>query len=203
MHKQASLLALAAGLVLLAATPALTAAKLATAVFAGGCFWSMQHDMETVRGVVHTQVGYSGGHLQNPTYQDVTTETTGHYEALKVTYDPAKISYAQLVAKYLRTTDPTDSGGAFCDRGPSYRPAIFVADAEERKAAEAEIAQAQPLLKKKIVTQVLPAAAFYPAEDYHQHYAQKNEAAYAYYRVGCGKDRVIKALWGAAAVGHP
>ena len=196
MKKLAPIFALAAGLLLLAAAPALTAGKLATAVFAGGCFWSMQHDMEPIPGVVSTEVGYSGGHLANPRYEDVTTETTGHYESIKVTYDPAKISYPQLLAKYLRTTDPTDDGGAFCDRGPSYRPVIFVADAEERKAAEGAIVMAQPLLKKKIVTQVLALGPFYPAEGYHQEYAKKNPVQYGIYRQGCGKDRVIKALWG-------
>jgi peptide-methionine (S)-S-oxide reductase len=202
MKKLAPIFAIAAGLLLLAAAPAVTAARLSTAVFAGGCFWSMQHDMDPIPGVVSTEVGYTGGHLKDPTYQDVVTEKTGHYESIKVTYDPSKISYAQLVAKYLRTTDPTDSGGAFCDRGSSYRPAIFVADAEQRKIAEAEIAKAQPMLKRKIVTEVLPLGPFYAAEDYHQHYARKNEAAYAYYRAGCGKDRTIRALWGSAAVGH-
>jgi peptide-methionine (S)-S-oxide reductase len=202
MKKLAPIIALAAGLLMLTAAPAFTAGKLATAVFAGGCFWSMQHDMGPIPGVVSTEVGYSGGHVKNPTYQDVTTETTGHYESVRVTYDPSKISYAQLVAKYLRTTDPTDSGGAFCDRGPSYRPAIFVGDEEQRKAAEAAIAQAQKVLDKKIVTQVLPLAPFYPAEDYHQEYAKKNPVAYGVYRRGCGKDRTIHALWGSAAVGH-
>ena len=156
MKKLAPVLAVAVGLALLAAAPAFTAARYATAVFAGGCFWSMQHDMEHMPGIVSTEVGYTGGHLPNPTYQDVTTETTGHYESIKVTYDTSKLSYPELVAKYLRITDPTDAGGAFCDRGPSYRPAIFVANEEERKAAEAAIAQAQPHLKKKIVTAVLP-----------------------------------------------
>ena len=113
-----------------------------------------------------------------------------------VTYDPAKITYPQLVAKYLRTTDPTDGGGAFCDRGASYRPAIFVANPAERAAAEQQIAAAQPLLKRKIVTQILPRATFYPAEDYHQHYAKKNPLAYGEYREGCGKDRALKAVWG-------
>ncbi len=196
MQKLATIFTLAASLVLLAAAPALTAGKLATAVFAGGCFWSMQHDMDPIHGVVSTVVGYTGGHLANPRYEDVTTETTGHYESIKVTYDPAKITYPQLVAKYLRTTDPTDSDGAFCDRGLSYRPAVFVAGEEQRRAAEAAIAQAQPLLKRKIVTQILPLGPFYPAEEYHQHYAQKNPVAYGIYRQGCGKDRVIKALWG-------
>ena len=194
--KLAPIWALAAGILLLAAAPAFTAGKLATAVFAGGCFWSMQHDADPIHGVVSTVVGYTGGHLANPTYKDVVTETTGHYEAIKVTYDPAKISYPQLVAKILRITDPTDSGGAFCDRGASYRPAIFVADAAERKAAEDAIDQGQALLKKRFATQILPLGPFYPAEDYHQHYAKKNPEAYGEYRTGCGKDRVIKAVWG-------
>ncbi len=196
MNTISRLSAFAAALILLAAAPAVTAAQLQTAVFAGGCFWSMQHDMDPIPGVVSSVVGYTGGHLANPTYQDVTTETTGHYESIKVSYDPAKISYPALVARYLRTTDPTDSGGAFCDRGPSYRPAIFVADAAEKRAAEGAIAAAQTHLKAKIVTQVLPLGPFYPAEGYHQHYAQKNPLAYGAYRQGCGKDRVLKAIWG-------
>jgi len=196
MKKLASFSALAFGLMLLAAAPALTAGRLATAVFAGGCFWSMQHDMEPIPGVVATVVGYTGGHLANPTYADVVTETTGHYESIKVTYDPARITYPQLVAKYLRTTNPTDGGGAFCDRGASYRPAIFVADAAQRAAAEQQIAAAQPLLRRKIVTQVLQLGPFYPAEGYHQDYAKKNPGAYGEYREGCGKDRVLKEVWG-------
>jgi peptide-methionine (S)-S-oxide reductase len=187
-------LALAVGLLL--AAPAGAASKLATAVFAGGCFWSMQHDMDPIKGVVSTEVGYTGGRLKNPTYADVVTETTGHYESIKVTYDPAKISYPRLVAVYLRITDPTDGGGAFCDRGESYRPAIFTANASEKQAAQAAIAAAQPLLNKKIVTQVLPLARFYRAEEYHQHYSDKNPLRYGVYRRGCGKDRVIKAVWG-------
>jgi len=196
MKKLAPLFAAVLGLVLLAAAPALTANGLPTAIFAGGCFWSMQHDMDPIPGVVATTVGYSGGHLPNPTYRDVVTETTGHYESVEVTYDPKKISYPQLVARYLRITDPTDKEGAFCDRGASYRPAIFVANPAERAAAAQAIAAAQPLLRAKIVTQILPRAAFYPAEDYHQHYAKKNPIAYGEYREGCGKDRVIKAVWG-------
>ncbi len=195
MRKLAPILVAAFGLVLIAAAPALTAARLQTAVFAGGCFWSMQHDMEHMPGIVSTEVGYSGGHVKDPTYEQVSTETTGHFESIKVTYDPSKITYPQLVAKYLRITDPTDDGGAFCDRGPSYRPAIFVADAEQRKAAEQAIAEAQKHLDKKIVTQVLPLGPFYAAEERHQHYSDKNPANYGYYRSGCGKDRVIKAVW--------
>lgn len=196
MKRIASLSGLALAFSLLAALPGMTAAKLQTAVFAGGCFWSMQHDMDPIPGVVSTVVGYTGGHLKNPTYRDVVTETTGHYESIKVTYDPAKITYPQLVARYLHTTDPTDGGGAFCDRGDSYRPAIFVANDAERSAAEAAIKTAAKQLKKPIATKVLPLQTFYPAEDYHQHYAQKNPVRYGIYRRGCGKDRVIKSLWG-------
>ena len=195
MKKLGPISLIAFGLSLLAAVPALTASRLQTAVFAGGCFWSMQHDMDPIPGIVSSVVGYSGGHLANPTYQDVTTETTGHYESIKVTYDPAKITYPQLVSRYLRVTDPTDSGGAFCDRGPSYRPAIFVANDEQKRQVQAVIAAAQTHLSKKIVTEVLPLGPFYPAEGYHQHYASKNPLEYSAYRTGCGKDRVIKAVW--------
>jgi peptide-methionine (S)-S-oxide reductase len=196
MKKLISPVTIALGLSVLAAAPAISASRLATAVFAGGCFWSMQHDMEHIPGVVSTEVGYTGGHLKNPTYDDVTTETTGHYESIKVTYDPAKITYAQLLQKYFHTTDPTDDGGAFCDRGASYRPAIFVADPAERKEADQAKAQAGAKLKTRIATQILPAAAFYPAEGYHQHYSDKNPGPYGVYRTGCGKDRRLRELWG-------
>ena len=194
MKKLAPVLAMAIGL--LAAIPALSAAQLKTAVFAGGCFWSMEHDMEPIPGVKSVVAGYSGGHLANPTYQDVVTETTGHFESVKVTYDPAKITYPQLVQRYLHTTNPTDGGGAFCDRGDSYRPAIFVGDAGERAAAQAAVNQAHAELKKPIATQILPLGPFYPAEEYHQHYASKHPVEYGIYRTGCGKDRVLKAVWG-------
>jgi peptide-methionine (S)-S-oxide reductase len=166
-------------------------ASLKTAVYAGGCFWSMEHDLEPVPGVVDVVSGYAGGARTNPTYQN----HDGHLESVKVTYNPATISYAQLTARYLRATDPTDSGGAFCDRGHSYSPAIFVADAGERAAALAAIKAAQPKVKGKIVTQVLPAGRFWTAEGYHQDYAKKNPGHYKLYRMGCGKDRKLKAIW--------
>jgi peptide-methionine (S)-S-oxide reductase len=160
MKKLISPVTLALGLTL-AAAPAHSAGRMATAVFAGGCFWSMQHDMEHIKGVVSTEVGYSGGHVPNPTYDQVSYDrNTGHYESIKITYDPAKITYAQLVAKYFHTTDPTDPNGAFCDKGPEYRPVIFVANAEQRKIAEQGLTEAQRELKKKVVTQILPAAPF-------------------------------------------
>ncbi len=166
-------------------------AKLKSAVFAGGCFWSMEHDLEPVPGVVDVVSGYAGGAKANPSYRD----HADHLESVKVTYDPAKISYAQLTARYLRATDPTDGGGAFCDRGHSYSPAIFVGDARERAAALAAIRAAQPKVKGKIVTKVVAAGRFYPAEGYPQDYAKKNPGHYKLYRMGCGKDRRLKAIW--------
>ena len=126
----------------------------------------------------------------------MTTETTGHYESVLVTYDPAKISYAQLVDRYFHMTDPTDANGQFCDKGPSYHPAIFVADAGQRAAALQEKAKVAAELKgKPIATAILPAQTFWPAEGYHQDYARKNAAAYAAYRIGCGRDFSLAAVW--------
>ena len=166
-------------------------ANLRTASYAGGCFWTMEHDMEPIPGVVDVVSGYEGGKRPNPSYGN----HEGYLETVRVTYDPRRISYAQLTARYLRLTDPTDSGGAFCDRGASYAPAIFVADAGQRAAAQAAIRTAQPHVKRPIVTRVLPASTFYKAEGYHQDYARKNAVRYRIYRAGCGKDRAIKAVW--------
>jgi peptide-methionine (S)-S-oxide reductase len=172
------------------------AAAYRTAIFAGGCFWSMQHGMEGAPGVVKVVAGYTGGHVAHPRYEDVTTETTGHYESVLVTYDPARTTYAQLVNYYFHLTDPTDGGGQFCDRGPSYRPAIFVADPAERAAAQAVEAQVQRELHgKRIATEIKPAVTFWPAEGYHQDYAIRNVAAYTAYRIGCGRDASLKAAW--------
>jgi peptide-methionine (S)-S-oxide reductase len=193
--------ALAAGaLIALAAAQgagaATAKAAMKTAIFAGGCFWSMQHGMEGIPGVVKVVAGYTGGHVPNPTYQDVTTERSGHYESVQVTYDPAKITYPQLVARYFRLTDPTDGAGQFCDHGPSYRPAIFVADPGERAAAEAaKVDVSKALHGKPVATDIRPAVTFWPAEAYHQDYATKNPGAYMAYRIGCGRDQALKAVW--------
>jgi peptide-methionine (S)-S-oxide reductase len=186
-------LALVAG----AGTAAAVAPKavLQTAVFAGGCFWSMETDFDKVPGVVSTVSGYSGGAERNPTYEQVSSETTGHLESVKVTFDPAKITYRQLADKYLRTIDPTDKGGQFCDRGASYRTAIF-ATAAQKTDADAALAAAGAELKRPIATVERPAAAFWPAEGYHQNYAQKNPDHYHRYRAGCGRDARVKQLWG-------
>ncbi|MFI4975749.1 MAG: peptide-methionine (S)-S-oxide reductase MsrA [Caulobacterales bacterium] len=173
-----------------------SAAATQTAIFAGGCFWSMQHGMEDVPGVMKVVAGYTGGHVAHPTYDEVTTETTGHYESVLVTYDPAKISYAQLVYRYFHLTDPTDGNGQFCDQGPSYHPAIFVADPVQRAAAQGQKARIAAELKgRPIATAILPAQTFWPAEGYHQDYARRNVAAYTAYRIGCGRDAALAAVW--------
>lgn len=192
-----------AGAVLAVALGAAQVASAATdtAIFAGGCFWSMQHGMEAVPGVVKVVAGYTGGHVAHPTYADVTTETTGHYESVLVTYDPAKISYADLVLAYFHLTDPTDGHGQLCDQGPSYRPAIFVANPAQQAAAAAVRARvAQQFKGRPIATQILPAATFWPAEAYHQDYATKSPAAYGAYARGCmmfegGRVAALAAVW--------
>ena len=173
------------------ATAAPAASAYQTAVFAGGCFWSVEHDLEHLPGVRDVVVGYAGGTRQRPDYGN----HQGHLEAVKVTYDPAKTSYAQLVDGFFHHIDPTDAGGQICDRGPSYRTAVFVASPQERQAAEAVKAQVGKALGKPVATQILPAATFWMGEGYHQDYARKNPAAYAAYRIGCGRDARLKAVW--------
>jgi peptide-methionine (S)-S-oxide reductase len=165
----------------------------AVAVFAGGCFWCAEHDLQKVEGVISVQSGYTGGRIERPSYEQVSTETTGHYEAVRVIYDPARLPYRTLVDKFLRSVDPTDAGGQFCDRGESYRTAIFVATADER--AQADAAKAAVTLAAPIVTPTLDAAPFYPAEVYHQDYSEKNPVRYNYYRTGCGRDARVKEVW--------
>ncbi len=187
------------------------AADAATAIVAGGCFWCVESDFEKVRGVQEVVSGYTGGTVANPTYRQVTRGGTGHYEAVEITYDPSQISYAQILHMFLRSVDPTDAGGQFCDRGESYRTAIFVADGSERAAAEQAIARAEADLGRDVVTPVLDEGAFYAAEPYHQDYYKKDEViltrrgpkskanAYKFYRQACGRDARVKELWGQAA----
>lgn len=177
-------------------SPKAPSAAVQEAVFAGGCFWCMEHDMGAIAGVLSVQSGYTGGHLPNPTYEDVTSETSGHYESVKVRFDSGRITYRQLVDRYWRLTDPTDNGGQFCDRGPSYRPAIFVtpaqrADAEASKAALI----ASNRVNGRVVTEILPLGPFYPAEEYHRDYAKRNPLRYASYRTGCGRDARLRQVW--------
>lgn len=174
------------------------AKQLSTAVFAGGCFWCVESDFDKVEGVFETVSGYTGGTLANPTYKQVSYEDTGHYEAVKVSYDPDLVSYETLVSYFFRHVDPTDPEGQFCDKGDSYRTAIFVTGANERTVVEAEIAEIEEsgTLPGPIVTQVEEAATFWPAEGYHQDYYTKNPIKYRYYRTSCGRDNRVDALWG-------
>lgn len=181
---------LAAGLVACAAPAASAATK--TAVFAGGCFWSVEKFFEATPGVVKAVSGYSGGTTSNPTYEN----HKGHLEAVKVTYDPAKVSYAKLVETFYRNIDPTDPSGQMCDKGPSYRTAIFAANPQERAIAEAEKAKVEKLLGAQVTVATRNAAPFYTAEAYHQDFAKKNPAHYERYRIGCGRDRTLKVVWG-------
>ena len=190
-------------MVMLALTGA-AQAKTEKAVFAGGCFWCVESDFESVAGVRSVVSGYTGGAAANPTYDN----HDGHYEAVEITFDNAKISYADLVAKFLRSVDVTDAGGQFCDRGPAYRTAIFALNGGQKAAAEAAVAEAAAQLGRKVVTPVVGAGRFWVAEDYHQDYyrgtnivltragpkQQKN--AYAFYRQACGRDARVKEIWG-------
>jgi peptide-methionine (S)-S-oxide reductase len=178
-----------------------TKGALASAVFAGGCFWCMESSVEAVPGVVAVISGYAGGAEAKPTYQDVGSSRTGHYEVVRVIYDPAKLSYAKLLEVFWRNIDPTQGDGQFCDHGPQYRSAVFPATPEERKAAEASLAAAGKTLGRPIVTPILPSAPFWPAETYHQDFYKKNPDHYRAYREGCGRDRRLQQLWG-ESTGH-
>lgn len=171
----------------------------ATATFAAGCFWCTEADFDKVPGVTATTSGYTGGTKANPSYSQVVAGGTGHAEAVRVTYDPTKVSYEQLLQVYWRNVDPVDAGGQFCDRGNQYRPVIFAETDEQRRAAEAskEALQRGGRLPKPIVTEIVQAGAFYPAEDYHQDYHKKNPLRYDFYRRGCGRDARLQQLWGA------
>lgn len=168
------------------------------ATFAGGCFWCMEPPFDKLDGVVATISGYTAGSVANPTYEQVSAGGTGHTEAVRILYDPKRISYEQLLEVYWRNVDPLDAGGQFCDRGSQYRSGIYTHGAEQRQLAEASRARAQETLGQKIVTEIVPASAFYTAEEYHQDYYEKNPLRYKYYRNGCGRDRRLQALWGAS-----
>jgi len=201
------LLALALALVLGAAPGAGQAAgatapapgKTEQAIFAGGCFWCVEADFEKLPGVISAESGYTGGKESNPSYEQVSEHATGHAEAVRLTYDPAKVSYAQLVEYFWRHIDPTVQDQQFCDHGPQYRSGIYPLDASQQQIAEASKAA---LVKsgrfKNIYTEIVAAGPFWPAEDYHQDYYQKNPVRYQYYRFGCGRDARVKELWGEA-----
>jgi peptide methionine sulfoxide reductase msrA/msrB len=168
-----------------------------SAVFAGGCFWCTESDFEKVDGVIDAISGYTGGHVMNPTYKQVSAGGTGHVESVKVIYDPAKVSYKELLNVFWHHVDPTDPGGQFVDRGSQYRSVIFYANQEEHRLAEASkkaLAASGPF-DKPIVTEILPLGTFYQAEAYHQNYYKKNPIRYHWYRSGSGRDRFLEMAW--------
>ncbi len=187
------------------------AAPADTLTVAGGCFWCVEADFEKVRGVSEVVSGYTGGTVPDPTYKQVVRGGTGHYEAVQIEYDPAEVSREQLLSLFMRSIDPTDAGGQFCDRGDSYRTAIFVDSPEERRQAEAAIAEAERDLGQDVVTPVLDQGEFYRAEPFHQNYYKSSDRvltrfgyvpksqAYQGYREGCRRDARVRELWGDAA----
>ena len=173
----------------------------AVATFAGGCFWCMEPPYDKLDGVISTTSGYMGGTVKNPSYQQVSSGSTGHAEVVQVLYDPKKVSYEKLLEVFWKNIDPTVKDRQFCDVGSQYRTAIFVHTDDQRRAAEsskAALDKAKPF-KEPIVTPIVAATEFWPAEEYHQDYYRKNPVRYTYYRTGCGRDARLKQLWGSAA----
>ncbi|MGC1502549.1 MAG: peptide-methionine (S)-S-oxide reductase MsrA [Sulfitobacter sp.] len=189
------------------------AAETETLTVAGGCFWCVESDFESVNGVKEAVSGFTGGKTANPTYKQVTKGGTGHYEAVQIQFDPNVVSRDTLLDLFFRSIDPTDAGGQFCDRGESYRSAVFAANSTQKAAAQAAKSKAAAALRQKIVTPVLPASPFYPADAFHQDYYKssdrlavtsvglgvKKSVAYKRYRKGCGRDARVKKLWGGEA----
>jgi peptide-methionine (S)-S-oxide reductase len=172
-----------------------------TAIFAGGCFWCVESDFDKVTGVVDTTSGYIGGDAPNPTYKQVSAGGTGYLESVRVKFDPSVVSYAELLNDFWHSVDPTDNGGQFCDRGSQYKTAIFYLNDEQKRIAEeskAALEKSKPF-SAPIVTDIRPAKTFYPAEEYHQNYYEKNPLRYRYYRFACGRDARVEKLWGKAA----
>ena len=172
----------------------------AKATFAGGCLWCMEPPFDKLPGVISTTSGYTGGQKKNPTYHEVSAGSTGHAEAVEVVYDPKLVSYEKLLDVFWHNIDPTQKDGQFCDHGTQYRTAIFYHDEEQKQLAEASKAKLQQHkpFQGEIVTEIVPAGEFYPAEDYHQDYATKNPIRYKFYRTSCGRDQRLRELWGKA-----
>jgi peptide-methionine (S)-S-oxide reductase len=176
----------------------------AIATFAGGCFWCMEPPFDKIDGVLSTIVGYTGGTMQNPTYKDVSKGGTGHAESVQITYDPKRVSYQQLLNVFWHNVDPTSADGQFCDWGDQYRSEIFYHTPEQKRLAEqskAELEKTKPF-KGAIVTRITAAGKFWPAEEYHQKYYQKNPLRYKFYRYGCGRDKRLEELWGKSDSAH-
>lgn len=169
-----------------------------TAILAGGCFWCIESDYEKLDGIIEAESGYTGGHVENPTYKQVSSGGSGHIEAVKITYDANKINYSQILDYFWRHIDPTRDDGQFCDRGPQYRPAIFYLDETQKKIAErstSEISKSKPF-DDDIKVELIKASTFYSAEEYHQDYYKKNPLRYKFYRYNCGRDARVEELWG-------
>lgn len=172
-----------------------------TMIAAGGCFWCVESDFESVEGVIEVVSGYTGGHVANPTYQQVSGKKTGHYEAVKITFDDEIVSLRELTDYYWRTIDPTDASGQFCDKGEPYRTGLFYQNEEQHQvfaASKAQVVESKPFADE-IVTEIMPAKEFYLAEEYHQNYYLKNNLRYKFYRYNCGRDNRIERLWGEVA----
>jgi len=178
--------------------------KQEVATFAGGCFWCMEAPFDKLPGVISVTVGYTGGHVKNPTYEQVSAGGTGHAESVQIVYDPGKISYEKLLDIFWHNIDPTVKDRQFCDIGSQYRSAIFYHNEEQKVLAQKskEALEKTKPFKGPIVTEITAASEFYPAEEYHQHYYKKNPIRYKYYRYGCGRDQRLEQLWGKAAGGH-
>ena len=172
--------------------------NLAKATFAGGCFWCMEPPFDKLEGVVSTTSGYTGGHQKNPTYQEVSAGGTGHAEAVEIRFDPDKISYGELLDVFWHNIDPITANRQFCDSGSQYRSAIFYHNEEQQRLAEQSkrALEQSSRFSQPIVTQIVPATTFYPAETYHQDYYQKNPLRYKFYRYSCGRDQRLEELWG-------
>lgn len=166
-----------------------------TAIFAGGCFWCMEPPFDALDGVVSTTSGYTGGQTKNPTYEQVSDGRTGHTEAVRVVYDPSKVTYDTLLEVFWRNVDPLDDGGQFCDRGPQYRSGIYYQSEEERRSAEKSRQKVATRFARPIATEIVAATAFYEAEGYHQDYYKKNSIRYKFYRWNCGRDQRLEELW--------
>lgn len=167
------------------------------AIFAGGCFWCMEKPFDNLDGIVETTTGYTGGKTVDPSYTQVSAGKTGHFEAVKVIYDPNRTTYRQLLEVFWRNVDPLDPHGQFCDRGPQYRSAIFYLNDEQRDlaATSRKVLESQQRFSGKIATLILPAGRFYRAEEYHQNYYQTHPLKYRFYRLTCGRDRRLRQLW--------
>lgn len=170
----------------------------AQAIFAGGCFWCMEQPFDELPGVLQTIPGYTGGTVKNPTYEQVSSGVTGHFEAIKIIYNPSQISYAKLLDIYWRNIDPTDDTGQFCDKGDQYRSAIFYQNEQQKQLAEQSIAalKQHKTFSEPVLTLLLPGEEFFPAEEYHHDYYHENPIRYKFYRYTCGRDKRLKALWG-------